>query len=106
MKNNKKKSDIQEKKQAKLIGGKTHPFSGGLFDWQEDASSKNILMQCKRTDKKQIIIKLSDLKQLQNNAETSDKYPVFAIEIGDKNYYVIDKDLFEMLLEKLEEENG
>lgn len=98
------KSQKQEKRVAKKIGGKTHARSGGMPNWKNDVSNKYFLVECKRTDKKQIIIKYKDIERLCENAYLhTDKYPLLNIEIQDKNYYLIDESTFHNLILMIED---
>lgn len=93
------KSQKQEKRVAKKIGGKTHARSGGMPNWKNDVSNKYFLVECKRTDKKQIIIKYKDIERLCENAYLhTDKYPLLNIEIQDANYYLLDESAFAHIL--------
>jgi hypothetical protein len=46
----------------------------------------------KRTDKKQITLKLDDLTQLEKQACLEDRMPLFHVEIQDKRYVMLTED--------------
>lgn len=77
----KSKSRRQEERVAKIIGGRRNLCSGALRE-KGDAQSKDTLVSCKRTDKKQITIKLKDIKEIYGQALRNGREPILQIEIG------------------------
>lgn len=49
------------------------------------------MVECKRTDKKQITLKLSDLEGLRKNARLEDRLPVLHIEIGNRRWVLLEE---------------
>ena len=82
-----------EKKLAKKMGGRPQPASGSLPMFREDIITDQHLVQVKRTEKKQITIKLHDLETLNLNAIKKDKLPVFTIIMGGKAWIMVPYDV-------------
>lgn len=83
-----KKSDKQEKRLAKTFGGKTTAGSGSVFS-ENDVKTPLFDIEAKTTQSKQFILKLSDLKKMENRSKFT-KTPLFIIEFADdKSEYVV-----------------
>ena len=68
------------------------PNSGSGWVIKEDGQSENIICQLKSTDKESISVKKLDLDKLTNNASTTHKVPMFAIQfISSGEVYLIVK---------------
>ena len=84
----------QEYKVAKRVGGRRNPGSGNGWKHKNDVRHDECLFEMKRTDKRSITVKLSDLGDLAKNAALAFKIPVFHIEIGSKRYVLVEEDDF------------
>ena len=71
----------QELRAAKAIGGTRNPCSGALFFAKGDATGKNYVAECKRTDKKSISIKAEVLDKITKEANLAGKLPLLFIEL-------------------------
>ena len=71
---------------AQKLGLKRIAFSGGQWPLKEDAEDINIICQVKATEKKQIIIKGIDLKDLYKRSLIQHKLPVFAFHVDQIKY--------------------
>lgn len=97
---NRKLSQQQEKRVAKLVGGSLQPGSGSGWKRQNDVRSDGVLWEMKRTSKKSITIKASDLEHLRKNALLEDRVPVMHIELGDRRWVVIPEDDYLEMIER------
>jgi len=74
----------------KMVSGKLDlkriAFSGGVWPNKEDAEDIDIICQCKATEKKQITIKGTDLKDLYKRSLIQHKLPVFAFHVDNIKY--------------------
>jgi hypothetical protein len=96
-----KKSQKQEIKIAKEIKGKPTINSGAfLISDKADVKKENVRIECKRTDKQQIIIKKEWLEKLRNDCTYKD-IPVFNIEIQDENWYMVRAEEFEYIMQMI-----
>jgi len=108
--NTKKLSSIQERVNAKAIGGVTTIASGQTPIDKADVKSEDIRMECKVTGKKSYTLKLSELELIGSQAK-SDEMPVFAIKYmttnnTHKQYMIVPEDWFYELLEIYRSEHG
>ena len=71
---------------AQKLGLKRIAFSGGQWPLKEDAEDIDIICQVKATEKKQIIIKGTDLKDLYKRSLIQHKLPVFAFHVDQIKY--------------------
>jgi len=76
-----KRSDAQEARWAKVIGGTVNAGSGSGRR-RQDVRGDGSLWEMKRTDGKSISVKLSDLDQLRIHAIREDRTPYMHLEIG------------------------
>lgn len=109
----KKKSQVQEKRIAKELGGKTQPGSGCFDHFKGDVKLDDYLIEAKRTDKNSITVKAEWLSKIDHEAINVGKTPALVIEIGGMNgfteneWIAIPMSEFKKLLEKVEEnDNG
>lgn len=107
--NTRKFSRVQEERVAKLVGGKVVANSGATAFHKGDVVTNNLLIECKTTTqpKTQVTIKKDWLvKNSQEAFSTRKDYNLLAFDFGDGNdYFIIDKKLLKLLLEKISEEN-
>lgn len=83
---------------ASRYAGRRHAGSGNQ-DRKGDVSSKgksrgrsiveHFLIEYKRTDKRQITVKADDLEQLQSQALSTGRTPVFGVEVGGRHYVLL-----------------
>lgn len=103
-------SKKQEKRVAKNLGGRVNANSGATGFYKGDVSTKNVLVECKTATKevKSISIKKEWLEKLNEERFAMGKsHSALAFDFGDgKDYYIIDKNLMNMLLEYLEDIYG
>jgi len=83
--NCKKKSQVQEKRIAKELDGKTQPGSGAFENYKGDVKTQDYLMEAKRTDKNSITVKAEWLAKIDHEAINAGKKPALVIEIGGMN---------------------
>lgn len=102
--NNKKKSRKQEKRLAKRLNkssslnrhstigqARVQAGSGSLWGAKGDVRSQVNLLECKRTDKKSIILKQEWLNKIRGEAIKDHRIPALGIEIGSKRYVIIEE---------------
>ena len=92
-------SDKQEKRTAKVLGGKVQAGSGCSAFVKGDVSTDKCLIECKTstTEKKSFSVKREVLDKIEEQAFAMRKpYPVLAFNFGDneENYYVINERTF------------
>lgn len=73
------------------FGGQVHGGSGSGVFRKNDGRTKNELIEFKRTDKRSITIKADDLENLITNALAEGRWPVFGIEVGGRNYVILEE---------------
>lgn len=84
------RSQAQEKRVARDLGGKTQPQSGAGWANKNDVKSPRFLVECKRTDnQKTISLKLVDLRDVEQHALIEGLLPAMAIEINDQRFFVL-----------------
>jgi Holliday junction resolvase len=93
--NKQKKSKRQERKLAKKLKescfeARTQAGSGSLWGAKGDVRTRLNLIECKRTDKTQLILKESWLDKLRKEAIKDNRIPVMAIEIGLRRYFIVE----------------
>ena len=105
--NIKKYSGKQEKRVALFLNGKVNSNSGATDFFKGDVRTKNMLIECKTSTKpvKSTTIKKEWLQKLQEESFAMGKsYSSLAFDFGDgEDYFIINKTLMKMLLEKMEE---
>jgi Holliday junction resolvase len=87
-----KRSQAQEKRVAKMTGGSTNAGSGNGWKRKGDVRAggrEGVLIEMKRTDKKQITLKLDDLEKIRREAYAEGRSPVMHIEIGKRRWVLI-----------------
>lgn len=82
----KKKSQKQEKKLAKVLKGKLTLNSGALFQ-KNDVLTKNFSIEAKTTKYNSYSLKLKDIKLVEKYALRQKKFPLFVIDFLDKETY-------------------
>lgn len=89
-----RKSQAQEKRVAKATGGTRNAGSGNGWQRKHDVRSgghEGFLWEMKRTDKKQITIKASDLDSVRKIAWQEGRTPVFHIEFAGRRYVLLEE---------------
>jgi len=101
-KTKKEKSRQQEKKVAKEAKGRTTIASGALsFDKADVIGKFHFRVECKRTDKEQLIFKKIWWNKL--SAQSRFEIPSMHIQIGELEAYLIRPEEFKLIQEYLEE---
>ena len=94
-----KRSRRQEASVSKRLGGARVSGSGNQWHDKADVKTATLLVECKRTDKKQFILTKAMLQVHQIQSLKCGKKPVFQLEIGAEKWAVIRWDHLEQLLE-------
>lgn len=106
--NTRKYSKIQEKRVSKINRGKTQPNSGATMFAKGDVITERFLIECKTRIGEQASINVKKEWLIKNEEEAfamNKDYSAVAISFGDnKNYYIIDQKLFNILRKHLEED--
>ena len=106
--NTRKYSKIQEKRVSKTNQGKMQPNSGATMFAKGDVVTEKFLIECKTRIGEQASINVKKEWLIKNEEEAfamNKDYSAVAISFGDnKNYYVIDEKLFNILRKHLEED--
>jgi hypothetical protein len=103
-------SKVQEKYVASKFGGKCTPNSGATPFQKGDVSLDKLLIECKTktTKSESMSIKKEWLEKNEKEALFMGKsYSALAFNFGpnEKNYYIIDEYLFEILMNALNDED-
>ncbi len=93
-------SRAQESTIAASVGGRVQVASGARPHLKGDVAAKDLLIECKRTDKASYRLQLDELLKIKLEAILANKRPAMAVQIQDKNYAVIPWDDFLELLER------
>jgi hypothetical protein len=99
----KEKSQKQERRVSKEVKGRPTINSGALYFDKADVRGKNLRVECKRTDKQQIVLKKEWLLKLRAECNIKD-IPVVNIEIGEESWYIVRKEEFEYIRQRIEKE--
>ena len=82
----------QERRVAKLRGGRRQPGSGSGWLHQNDVKDDEYLWEMKGTEgRKSIIVKLEDWEKVRTNAITSGRKPAMHLQIGKRRLVVLDE---------------
>lgn len=92
-----KRSQRQERDGMARVGGRRHGGSGNQTMRQADGRAAEDtdypeLHEFKRTDKKQITIKATDLERLVDQALVEGRVPVFRVELNGHHYVLTTED--------------
>lgn len=104
-------SNKQEKQVAKDFNGKQTKNSGATkFGGKGDVLLDNFNIECKTkiTDSESISVKKEWLEKIQKEALfDGKKYSALAFNFGpnQKNYYIIDQELMDILVDKIDQSN-
>lgn len=92
------RSRAQERRGAALHGGRQNAGSGNT-PWRKNdvRVDRDYLIEYKRTDKKSITIKLEDLETLRTNALLEGRQPLLGIEIGGRDWGMVEADELQRL---------
>lgn len=105
--NTRQYSKQQEKRVAKDLKGKVNSNSGATAFYKGDVTTNHVLVECKTTTKKvkSVSIKKEWLTKLDEEKFAMGKYhSALAFDFGDGNdYFIINKDLMELLVGYLED---
>jgi hypothetical protein len=82
----------QERRVAKLRGGRRQPGSGSGWLHQNDVKDDEYLWEMKGTaGRKRIIVDIVDWEKLRRNAITSGRKPAMHLQIGHRRLVVLDE---------------
>lgn len=92
------RSRRQEARGASLHGGSRNSGSGNT-PWRKNdvRVDRDYLIEYKRTDNKSISIKLEDLETCRTNALLEGREPLFGIEIGGRDWVMVEAAEFERI---------
>ena len=93
-----RRSREQEKRIAKRHDGQLSSGSGNGWLRKNDVRTDGILWEMKRTDRKSITLKDTDLEELRKNALLEGRMPAMHVEIGKRRYVVLTENDFEGLM--------
>lgn len=82
--NHKKKSVKQETRVAKKMGGKVQSGSGAVAHRRGDVTVKEMLIECKRTDRAGISLRRDWIEKITKEATSINKIPAVSLEFGIK----------------------
>lgn len=92
-----RKSQAQEKRGMKRLGGTVQPQSGAGWAKKGDGRTKREAVEFKRTDKKQITLKAVDLQKITTEALVEGREALLGFEVGGRHYVVLTEDLYDEL---------
>jgi hypothetical protein len=99
-------SDKQEKRTARVLGGKVQVSSGSSAFLKGDVIANSCLVECKTCEepKKSFSIKKEWLEKIDEQCFAMGKqYPILAFDFGEKkNYYILDEKTMKKFIEFLE----
>jgi hypothetical protein len=79
----KKRSNAQEKRVAKILGGRRQPMSGaGMFS-KADVLHSRFLVECKTTSKQSYSVTKGTLDKLRQQAYDASRAPVLVFSLDD-----------------------
>lgn len=84
----KKKSQKQEKRVAKSLGGKVQKGSGSVPFHKGDIKTTELLVEAKRTDKDSMSVKKEWFEKVTREAMAYNKIPALSIEFENTERYV------------------
>jgi hypothetical protein len=76
------RSRKQEDDLAERLGGQRQLASGALPGFKGDVKAAEFLVECKRTDKKSIVLHAEWLEKIFREALEQGRYPAVEVEIG------------------------
>jgi hypothetical protein len=85
-----KRSRAQEERGAKLHGGRRRPASGAFDMAKGDMRTDDEMVEYKRTNGKQITIKLDDLEKNRREALVEGRMPLLGFELGGRDYLIVE----------------
>jgi len=89
-------SQAQERRTARVFGGKVQPQSGAGPWAKNDVKTPRYLIEDKRTSATQSIrIKMSDYDALAHNAALIGREPVMHIQIGRRDFILVEEWVWE-----------
>ena len=84
------RSRAQEKRGARLHGGRVQPGSGNGTTHKGDVRTERALIEYKRTDADSITIKLAWLEKVRREALVIGRTQLFGFELGGRDYVVME----------------
>lgn len=94
-------SRAQEKRGAKLHGGRRTIGSGNTPFDKGDVRTTDSLIEYKRTTRSQITLRLADIETNRRNALLRGRGPLFGIEIGGRDYLLVEAEHYQDLKEQV-----
>lgn len=96
MKTVRKRSQEQEKRVAKQLGGRVTPASGALWGAKGDVRQDKFLVECKTTEKDYYSLTDKVWNKIRSEAIRDGlRIPLMCIEIQGKSYAIIEKPMVE-----------
>lgn len=84
------RSRQQEARGARLHGGRVQPGSGNGATHKGDVKTEKSLIEYKRTDGKQLTIKLEWLEKVRRESLVIGRTQLFGFELGGRDYVVME----------------
>lgn len=82
----------QERRVAKLRGGRRQPGSGSGWLHQNDVKDDEYLWEMKGTEgRRQIIVRLEDWEKVRTNAINTGRKPAMHLQMGNRRLVVLDE---------------
>ncbi len=97
-----KRSQDQEKRGAKLHGGRVRPASGAFATAKGDVRTGPFLIEYKRTDAHRITITEESLEKIRREALLEGRMQLLGFELGRRDYVVIEAEDLAALQEELD----
>lgn len=87
-----KKSQLQEKRNARRLQGTVNAGSGNTWIRKNDVRSAEVSAEFKYTSKKQYTLKLADLLLAEKYALLDGREALFGLEMGEREWAIIPMD--------------
>lgn len=89
------RSQAQEDRIAKDIGGKRNYGSGAVWGFKRDVVNSELMIEAKTTETDSHSVRVADLEHLYKEASLQGKTPAFAIEFGVGEVVLLPREVFE-----------
>lgn len=80
----------QERRGARLHGGRTRPASGAFATAKGDVRSDDSLIEYKRTNGNRISITSQQLNKIRTEALSEGRRPLLGFEVGGRDYIIVE----------------
>lgn len=84
-----RKSQRQEARGAKMLGGRITPGSGNGLYFKNDVRTEDLSVEYKRTDKKQFSLKIDELLKAERQALLDNRDMLFGIDLGKRDWLLL-----------------